>query len=89
MPTEAEKVDGSNTIENLVSLMAQETEKQLNSYVQLLDKTVDTVQNWEMRKAEIKREMDDLNATALKQYIGEERYTLLDAKVADNIICTS
>ena len=42
-----------------------ETEKQLDSYFQVLDKTVDTIQNWEMRKAEIKREMDDLNATAL------------------------
>ena len=34
---------------------------QLDSYVRSFDETVETMQNWEIRKAEIKRELDEID----------------------------
>ena len=41
-------------------LMAEEIQTQLDSYLRSFDETVETIQNWEMRKAEIKRELDEI-----------------------------
>ena len=40
--------------------MAEEIQTQLDSYLRSFDETVETIQNWEMRKAEIKRELDEI-----------------------------
>ena len=42
-------------------MKAEELQKKLDNYLQSFDEKVAAIQKWKKRKAEIKRELDELN----------------------------